>query len=113
MLGTRSSMPRALPRVGEIVGGDFRIVAPLAEGGMGAVYVAEQVSIARRRALKVMHPEQIGDERQRQRFVQEAKVGASIDSAHVVEVVGAGIDETLDVPWIAMELLSGDRKSVV
>jgi len=39
---------------GEVFAGDFRIERPLARGGMGAVYVAEQLSTGRRRALKLM-----------------------------------------------------------
>ncbi len=92
---------------GTIIGGDFRISAPLSAGGMGAVYVAEQISTGKRRALKVMHPALVADPGLRERFVQEAKVGSLIASDHVVEVVGAGVDATLGVPWIAMELLDG------
>jgi serine/threonine protein kinase len=96
-----------LPSVGQIVGGDFRILAPLGQGGMGAVFVAEQTSTGRRRAIKIMRAELLSDPRWSERFAQEARIGASIDSAHVVEVVGAGIDDALGVPWIAMELLEG------
>jgi serine/threonine protein kinase len=103
MLGT---MGRAI-EPGMTVGGDFRVVSPLGEGGMGALFVAEQISVGRRRALKVMHRELLGDGRLRERFIQEAKVGATIDSEHVVEVVAAGFDEELGVPWLAMELLEG------
>jgi serine/threonine protein kinase len=41
---------------GSLFAGQFRIVRPLAKGGMGAVYVVEQVSTGRERALKLMHP---------------------------------------------------------
>ena len=75
---------------------------------MGAVYVAEQASTGKRRAIKVMHPALVADPSLRERFVQEAKVGGLIASDHVVEVVGAGVDPTLGVPWIAMELLEGE-----
>jgi tRNA A-37 threonylcarbamoyl transferase component Bud32 len=74
---------------------------------MGAVYVAEQLSTGKQRALKLMHAELAWDARLRERFVQEARVGASIDSEHVVEVVGAGIDVSSGTPWLAMELLDG------
>lgn len=63
---------------GEIVGGDFKVVSELAEGGMGAVYVAEQLSTGKRRALKLMHPQFALDAQARARFVQEARVGARI-----------------------------------
>jgi len=87
--------------------GEFRIVRPLAEGGMGAVYVAEQLSTGKQRALKVMHGGLMQDARLRERFEQEARVAARIDSEHVVEVVGAGVDVPTGTPWLAMELLEG------
>jgi len=75
---------------------------------MGAVYVAEQISTGKQRALKVMHPNLVHDPRQRQRFVQEAKIGARIESDHVVEVLGAGVEPSNNMPWLAMELLQGE-----
>jgi formylglycine-generating enzyme required for sulfatase activity/serine/threonine protein kinase len=86
---------------------DFEIVRPLSQGGMGAVYVAKQRSTGRERALKLMHPRLVQDERQRRRFEQEARVGAGIESAHVVEIVGAGVDDETGSPWLCMELLKG------
>jgi tRNA A-37 threonylcarbamoyl transferase component Bud32 len=91
---------------GAIVAGQYRVVRRLAEGGMGAVYVAEQLSTGRERALKVMKPELVDDAKSVERFVLEARVGSKIDSDHVVEVVGAGVDA--GQPWLAMELLSGE-----
>jgi Ca-activated chloride channel homolog len=92
---------------GAVFGGDFTIVRPLRVGGMGAVYVAEQRSTGAKRALKLMQRELVKDPGLRERFEQEARVGASIESDHVVQVVAAGIDVATDVPWIAMELLEG------
>lgn len=89
------------------IGGDFRVTRPLSEGGMGAVYIVEQISTGRRRALKVMKPELVRDPRLRERFVLESTVASKIDSEHVVEVVAAGIDEPTGAPWLAMELLEG------
>jgi serine/threonine protein kinase len=97
------------PVVGSIVGGDFRVEAPLAEGGMGSVFVATQVSTGKRRALKLMHRELMGDPGLKQRFQQEARVAARIESDHVVQVVGAGFDPETGAPWIAMELLEGEH----
>ncbi len=93
---------------GAVVGGDFRIVKPLGQGGMGAVYVAEQISTGKPRALKVMQPSLTTEPRFVEKFAQEARIGARIDSDHVVEVVGAGIDAALGAPWLAMELLQGE-----
>jgi len=93
---------------GTVFAGEFRIVKALSAGGMGAVYVAEQASTGKLRALKLMHPTLLADPRLRGRFEQEARVGALIKSDHVVQVIGAGVDADTGVPWLAMELLEGE-----
>ncbi|MDP3221179.1 MAG: serine/threonine-protein kinase [Deltaproteobacteria bacterium] len=93
---------------GSIVGRDFRVVRPLAEGGMGAVYVVEQLSTGKARALKVMHARFAADPRSRERFELEARASARVASDHVVEVVAAGVDEATNTPWLVMELLDGE-----
>jgi serine/threonine protein kinase/TPR repeat protein len=90
-----------------IFASDFRIVRPLSEGGMGAVYLVEQISTGSPRALKVMHEHLVSDDKLRKRFVQEARVGSKIRSDHVVQVIAAGIDEASATPWLVMELLEG------
>src|SRR5580700_5565417 len=80
---------------------------------MGAIYVVEQISTGKHRALKLMLPQLVADANLRKRFEQEARVGSLIESEHVVEVVGAGVDAATTTPWIAMELLVGDDLSQV
>jgi eukaryotic-like serine/threonine-protein kinase len=94
---------------GTVFGKDFRIVRPLREGGMGAVYIAEQISTGKQRALKVMAAELAVDAATRERFVLEARAGSKIESDHVVEVVTAGIDEATGAPFLVMELLRGEE----
>ncbi len=79
----------------------------LGEGGMGAVYEAHQISTGAARALKVMQPGMLSQPGLKERFIQEARVGARIQSDHVVQVVSAGVDAATGAPWMAMELLSG------
>jgi len=93
---------------GTVIGGDFRVLRPLASGGMGGVYVAEQLSTGQQRALKIMHATLVANPRMRERFAQEARVGAQVQSQHVVQVIGAGVDPQHGVPWLAMELLHGE-----
>jgi serine/threonine protein kinase len=93
---------------GTVVAGDFRILRPLNAGGMGAVYVALQISTHRERALKVMLGELATNDELKSRFVQEATIGSQIASDHAVEVVAAGIDPATGAPWLAMELLEGE-----
>ncbi len=93
---------------GAVFAKDFRVVRKLSEGGMGAVYIVEQISTGRERALKLMHPELTQDASLRAKFVQEARIGARVKSDHVVEVVAAGVDEETGTPYLAMELLEGE-----
>src|ERR1041385_3928440 len=93
---------------GQVIAGGYRVGRPLSEGGMGSVYVVEQITTHKQRALKVMQPAIVNDARLRERFVQEARIGASIDSEHVVEVIDAGVDTERQLPWLAMELLKGE-----
>lgn len=74
---------------------------------MGAVWVVEQLSTGKLRALKLLHVGMDGAEARR-RFAQEARVGAQIASEHVVEVVAAGEDGPDGRPWLVMELLEGE-----
>ena len=87
---------------------EYQIVRPLAQGGMGVVYVALQLGTMKERALKVMRPSLVQDPRNRERFLLEARAGAALRTDHVVDVIGAGIDEATGAPWIAMELLEGE-----
>ena len=96
---------------GMVLARDFKVVRALASGGMGSVYLVEQMSTGRQRALTVMHPEYARDHDSRERFTQEARAGARIKSEHVVEVVSAGVDDDTGIPWLAMELLDGEELS--
>ncbi|HEX4337902.1 MAG TPA: bifunctional serine/threonine-protein kinase/formylglycine-generating enzyme family protein [Polyangiaceae bacterium] len=92
---------------GTVFGNDFKVVRLLREGGMGAVFVVEQMSTGRLRALKVLSNELGSDAGARERFVRESRIGAQIDSDHVVEVVTAGVDAGTGCPYLVMELLVG------
>ncbi|HVW24305.1 MAG TPA: bifunctional serine/threonine-protein kinase/formylglycine-generating enzyme family protein [Polyangiaceae bacterium] len=92
---------------GTVFGNDFKVVRLLREGGMGAVFIVEQMSTGRLRALKVLSNELGNDAGARERFVRESRIGAQIDSDHVVEVVTAGVDAATGCPYLVMELLVG------
>ncbi len=94
---------------GTVFGRDFKILRALKSGGMGAVYIVEQLSTGKQRALKVMNPDLAQDPATRERFVLEARAASQIDSDHVVEVVTAGVDEETSAPYLVMELLRGEE----
>lgn len=88
-----------------LVGGKYRRVALLGEGGIGTVWEVEHVVVGRRFALKLLRdPER--ESSARQRFLREARAASSVGHAHIVEVTDAG--ETDDgMPYVVMELLRG------
>ena len=92
---------------GAIFAQQFRVIRPLAQGGMGAVYIVEQLSTGKKRALKLMLPSAAVVDGTR-RFEQEARTSSLIPSEHVVDVIAAGVEGPERVPWLAMELLEGE-----
>jgi len=86
----------------------YKIVRRLASGGMGAVYEARHVETGRPCALKVMLTHVAENSPSRERFRLEARAAALVSSAHVVEVLDAGVDDATSSPFLVMELLRGE-----
>lgn len=85
--------------------GDYRILREIGRGGMGLVYEAEQVSLGRRVALKVLPASVALDVKQLQRFKNEAQAAAQLRHPHIVPVYGIGSDR--DLHFYAMQLIDG------
>ncbi|HEX5053292.1 MAG TPA: serine/threonine-protein kinase [Planctomycetota bacterium] len=85
--------------------GDFRILAPLGQGGMGIVYRAVQESLGREVALKLVRPEQLYFPGARERFRREVEIVARLQHPGIVPVYAVGNEE--GVPYMAMELVRG------
>lgn len=85
--------------------GEFRILHRLGKGGMGQVYLAEQTSLKRKVALKLLNPELAGNEKSRQRFEAEAKNVAQATHANIVQVYTIG--SANGVHYIALEYVEG------
>jgi serine/threonine-protein kinase len=75
---------------------------------MGVVYEAVHTATERRVALKLIRPDLLDNPEVQERFRREARVAARIDSDFVVDVLDAGVDAKLGVPFLAMELLRGE-----
>jgi serine/threonine-protein kinase len=87
--------------------GNYRITAKLGEGGMGVVFLAEHPVIARRAALKAIHPEVTPSPEVVARFVNEAKLISEIGHENIVEVTDFGRTDEGDFYFI-MEYLQGE-----
>jgi serine/threonine-protein kinase len=83
----------------------YRIEARVGRGGMGEVYRAEQLSLGRKVALKILTPELATDASFRQRFLRESRIAAGIDHPNVIPIYEAGEDGGL--LYIAMRYVEG------
>lgn len=92
---------------GTLIAGRYRIEARLGEGGMAAVYRATQVSMQRQVALKVMQPGLLVDAQAMKRFYREARAASALRHPHIVNVHEFGVDDGTHMPFIAMELVTG------
>src|SRR4051794_30447722 len=77
----------------------------IGHGGMGVVWLANEPLLGRQVALKLIRPDEADSEVLRQRFLIEARAGASIIHPHVVPIYGIGQDK--DLLFIAMQLIEG------
>ncbi len=85
--------------------GDFRVIRELGRGGMGVVYEAEQHSLGRRVALKVLPFAAAIDPRQIARFRVEAQAASHLNHPHIVPVYSVGCQR--GVHYYAMQLIDG------
>ena len=98
------STPAAGPDAGAPLG-DFRLIREVGRGGMGIVYEAEQISLGRRVALKVLPFAATMDPRQLQRFHNEARAAAGLHHTNIVPVYAVGVER--GVHYYAMQLIEG------
>src|SRR5580700_2556525 len=85
--------------------GDFHILRRLGEGGMGQVYLAEQISLKRKVALKLLKPEMASNQTSLSRFKTEAENVARATHANIVQIYTIG--ETNGIHFIALEYVEG------
>jgi len=85
--------------------GDFRIVREIGRGGMGIVYEAQQESLSRRVAIKVMPQSALLHPAALQRFEREARTAANLHHTNIVPVFGVGEHEGFH--FIVMQLIQG------
>jgi serine/threonine protein kinase len=92
--------------VGQVINGKYRVVRLIGDGGMGSVYEANHQVLGVNVALKFLHPELSEEFNLKERFLQEARVSATIHSPHIVRVLD--VDVWGDRPYLVMDLLRGE-----
>jgi serine/threonine protein kinase len=83
----------------------FRILELLGQGGMGAVYLAQDTRLGRRVALKTLRPELAAKPQAKERFLREARLAAAVENDHIVPIYHVG--EDAGIPYLAMPMLQG------
>ena len=101
--------PQSAPLGGTL--GDYRILCEIGRGGMGIVYEAEQISLHRRVALKVLPFAAVLDPRHLQRFKNEAQAAASLKHPNIVGIHSVGCER--GVHYYAMEYVEGQTLAEV
>lgn len=93
-----------LDRVGQVLGGRYRLVAPIGTGASASVYLADDVTLRRRVAVKILHDALADDPAFLKRFRAEARAAAALNHPHVMSVYDWGHG---DVPYLVTEYLGG------
>jgi len=104
---TKSESRGAVGLVGDVIG-NYRIVEPLGEGGMGTVFRAEHIVLGRPYALKVLRSRVVEkDASAAQRFLREARAAARVRHPNIVDVFDFGYLAD-GRPYFVMELIEGE-----
>ena len=93
--------------VGRVIANAYRLDEMIGKGAMGKVYRAEQLSLGKAVAIKVLHPHLSGDPRVAKRFHREAKAASRLSHPNSLQIIDHGVDEDGTL-FIAMELLEGE-----
>lgn len=96
--------PRLTDQIGRVVAGRYRLVGPIGAGASAEVFVADDVRLKRRVAVKMLHAALADDERFLRRFRREAQSAAALNHPNLVAVYDWGEDE---LPYLVTEYLSG------
>lgn len=94
-------------QAGAVLARSYRLLHTIGEGGMGRVWVAEQLALDRRVAVKVLSDEAIQSQAALELFHREARATAKVDSAHVVRVLDFDVTDQ-GWPFLVLELLVGE-----
>ncbi len=96
-----------LPLDSLVLEGRFRVIRPLGSGGMGAVYLGEQVSLGRKVAIKVLHHDLHKQHGMLERFKREARLLSAVEHPAVVRIIDFG--ESEHSACLVMELVEGEN----
>ena len=94
------------PRIGQVLGGRYRLEQVIGEGGMAIVYLARHTLMDRPYAVKILHDRFSADEKTVERMRREARMTASLTHPNIIQIYDFGLTDDR-CPYIIMELLEG------
>lgn len=97
-----------MPRVGDVLGGKYKLVELIGKGGMGQVFKAQHESIGRVVAIKCLFRENAQNGEAIARFFREARTAASIGHPSIIGVHDIGEDDE-GIPYLIMDYLDGEN----
>lgn len=98
------AISRPVDRIGQVLGGRYRLIAPIGTGASASVYLADDVTLRRRVAVKILHDALAEDAAFLKRFRAEAQAAAALNHPHIMAVYDWGHG---DVPYLVTEFLGG------
>lgn len=96
-----------VPLPEQIIAGRYKLLRSLGQGGMGLVFLAEQLGVGNQVAVKFLDPEPTADDTRIARFLREAKVGLEVKHPGAAQVLDLGRDESLRL-YLVFEYVEGD-----
>jgi serine/threonine-protein kinase len=103
---TPTSTTVKLPLPEQVVAGRYRLVKSLGQGGMGLVFLAEQLGVGNQVAVKFLDPEPTDDDSRVARFLREARVGLEVKHPGAAQVLDLGRDESMRL-FLVFEYVEG------
>ncbi|HEY9715607.1 MAG TPA: protein kinase, partial [Chroococcales cyanobacterium] len=98
--------------VGSVIAGRYKVLDLIAEGGMGAIYRVEHLSLGKALAMKVLGPEYMYNATARERFAVEAKSASCLQHANLVAVHDFSASEN-SLPYLVMDFVDGENLSTL
>src|SRR5688572_13825887 len=96
-----------MPRLGNVIGGKYVLEEEIGEGAMGSVWKAVHQTLGRPFAVKFLKSYGMTADRLEERFLQEARLAASIQHRFVISIVDFGLTDE-GTPYMVMEFLHGE-----
>ena len=95
------------PLIGRTIGGDYQLEALVGEGAMGRVYQAQQTSLKKNVALKILRSNLVSDTTVVERFKREALAASRLNHPNCISIFGFGSEDEGELLWMAMEFIKG------